>query len=205
MHDMVPIFPLGIFVFPGEKINLHIFEKRYKQLIHECLHHQITFGIAPYFEGEDLEYATEVKLDSVTKTHDNGDMDITVEAIGLMKIVDFYLRFPNHLYPGAAIERLPWSNRLDLDGNIQILNMLQKMYDVMKITTVRLENATNFRTYQIAHKVGLSHVQEKEFMLIPTETLRVQYLISHLSTFIPKVIEIEELRKKAQQNGHFKN
>ena len=36
MTNFIPIFPLGIVVYPGEELNLHIFEPRYKQLIKEC-------------------------------------------------------------------------------------------------------------------------------------------------------------------------
>ncbi len=36
MTNFIPIFPLGIVVYPGENVNLHIFEPRYKQLVKEC-------------------------------------------------------------------------------------------------------------------------------------------------------------------------
>jgi Lon protease-like protein len=36
MTNFVPIFPLSIVVYPGETLNLHIFEPRYKQLIADC-------------------------------------------------------------------------------------------------------------------------------------------------------------------------
>ncbi|MFM2339217.1 MAG: hypothetical protein RL115_2410, partial [Bacteroidota bacterium] len=36
MTNYIPIFPLGIVVYPSENLNLHIFEQRYKQLITEC-------------------------------------------------------------------------------------------------------------------------------------------------------------------------
>ena len=35
MTNFIPIFPLEIIVYPDEKMNLHIFEDRYKQLISE--------------------------------------------------------------------------------------------------------------------------------------------------------------------------
>ncbi|MGH2552637.1 MAG: LON peptidase substrate-binding domain-containing protein, partial [Chitinophagaceae bacterium] len=45
MTNFIPIFPLGIVVYPGEAINLHIFEPRYKQLISECYKTKKHFGI----------------------------------------------------------------------------------------------------------------------------------------------------------------
>ena len=31
----IPLFPLGVFLLPGERTGLHIFEPRYRQLIGE--------------------------------------------------------------------------------------------------------------------------------------------------------------------------
>ncbi|MFX7140708.1 LON peptidase substrate-binding domain-containing protein, partial [Acinetobacter baumannii] len=45
MINFIPIFPLSIVVFPGETLNLHIFEPRYRQLIQECFAEQKPFGI----------------------------------------------------------------------------------------------------------------------------------------------------------------
>ena len=36
MTNFIPIFPLSVVVYPGEELNLHIFEPRYKQLVNEC-------------------------------------------------------------------------------------------------------------------------------------------------------------------------
>ena len=33
----IPIFPLNLVVFPGSKINLHIFEPRYRQMMKYCV------------------------------------------------------------------------------------------------------------------------------------------------------------------------
>ena len=46
------MFPLRIFLFPGEQTTLHIFEPRYLQLITECLENNVCFGI-PY-QGKQL-------------------------------------------------------------------------------------------------------------------------------------------------------
>ena len=45
MTNFIPIFPLSIVVYPGEDLNLHIFEPRYKQLIAECIATKKPFGI----------------------------------------------------------------------------------------------------------------------------------------------------------------
>ena len=44
MTQFLPIFPLPITVFPGEELNLHIFEERYKQLIFDIEKSKKSFG-----------------------------------------------------------------------------------------------------------------------------------------------------------------
>jgi Lon protease-like protein len=37
MSERLPLFPLGTVLFPGLVLPLHIFEERYRQLVHELL------------------------------------------------------------------------------------------------------------------------------------------------------------------------
>ena len=38
MQDLlIPLFPLEVVLYPGDSLPLHIFEERYKTMIHECL------------------------------------------------------------------------------------------------------------------------------------------------------------------------
>ena len=76
MTNFIPIFPLGIVVYPGEDLNLHIFEPRYKQLIKECHEQKKGFGIPTVIENKLQENGTLVQITELTKLYDNGEMDI---------------------------------------------------------------------------------------------------------------------------------
>src|SRR2546428_246128 len=41
----IGLFPLGIVLLPTERVPLHIFEPRYKELIGECLDEEREFGL----------------------------------------------------------------------------------------------------------------------------------------------------------------
>lgn len=51
----VPLFPLGVVMFPGAPQLLHIFEPRYRQMLADCLETEQPFGISyvQAREGED--------------------------------------------------------------------------------------------------------------------------------------------------------
>lgn len=41
----IPIFPLNMVVFPGMPFQLHIFEERYKKMVHDCTEADSIFGV----------------------------------------------------------------------------------------------------------------------------------------------------------------
>lgn len=205
MADILPAFPLSLIAFPGEELNLHIFEPRYKQLIHECDKTGKTFTILPFYDGKEVKYATEMKLIEIAHTYDDGKMDVRTKGVGLVKVVDFYDRHPNKLYPGIEIEKLDWDDNADLLMNTKILHQVSILYKTMNITNVKILPPEKFRTYQIAHKVGFNVDQELHFLSLNKEIERQLFMIDHLRKLIPVVEEMETLRKRAELNGHFKN
>lgn len=199
------MFPLRLVAFPGELLNLHIFEPRYKQLISECEAKGTTFGISAFIEDKVQEIGTEIELISIDKVYPKGEMDIRTRGIGLFKVLEFLPQLENRLYTGAEILRLPHDLEGEFVKNERILEHMGELYRIMNITKPLPEHSPDFTTYQIAHLVGFSLEQEYEFLCIPEEIQRQEYMLTHLERLLPTAREMEELRQKVQMNGHFKN
>jgi Lon protease-like protein len=103
MTKFIPILPLSNVVYPGQKLNLHIFEPRYKQLIQECMTENKTFGIPSSFKGALNECGTEMRLLEVSKTYANGEMDIKTEGVMVFKLIEMIREIPNKLYSAAIV------------------------------------------------------------------------------------------------------
>jgi ATP-dependent Lon protease len=202
---LLPMFPLRLVAFPGELLNLHIFEPRYKQLVKECEAKGTTFGISAFIEDKVQEIGTEIELISIDKVYPKGEMDIRTRGIGLFKVIEFHSQVENRLYTGAEILRLPHDMEGDFVSYERILEYLGELYRIMNITKPLPVHTPDFNTYQIAHLVGFSLEQEYELLCIPEEFRRQDYMIAHLEQLLPTAREMEELRKKIQMNGHFKN
>jgi Lon protease-like protein len=111
--DILPFFPLSVFLFPGEDIPLRIFEPRYKQLIEDARTSGITFAI-PYVIGQDIqEFGCEVSLKDVVAENPGGRMVITVQALAVVQIISFSKQLEGKLYAGGAIRRLPCSDPVE--------------------------------------------------------------------------------------------
>lgn len=203
--DMIPAFPLSIVAFPGEKIKLHIFESRYKQMISEIAERGGTFAIVPYFENKKSNHATEMELVQILNTYEDGKMDIEVKAICPLDLHELHSRYPNRLYPGAEVSRLPWSDEMKELADPALMSALDQLYKVMSIDNVTVHDPAKFRTYQLAHKVGFSIDQEIEFMAIATESERQAYMLHHIEKLLPLAEQVEEMRRRAALNGHIKH
>ena len=73
----LPLFPLQLVVYPGEKLNLHIFEPRYKQLIQECQEQGTTFGIPAFIDSEIMSIGTEIELLKIEKISNSKQINRT--------------------------------------------------------------------------------------------------------------------------------
>jgi hypothetical protein len=199
------MFPLKLVVFPGEHLNLHIFEPRYKQLVMECETEGSTFGIPAFINNQVVSIGTEMRLLKIEKRYDNGEMDIRTQGIGVFQIVDFYNITHNKLYPSADIKRLHGISKGDRGKNLDILEDVKELFKTMHLNKTPPNDPERFVSFDVAHYVGFSLEQEYEFLCIPTEYDRQNYLSVHLKQILPMVREMERLRERALLNGHFKN
>src|SRR4051812_39868350 len=103
MTNFIPIFPLGIVVYPGEQLNLHIYEPRYKQLINECHQENKVFGIPSIIDSRMQDYGTVVRITEITTIHENGEMDIKTEGNQVFRVLEIIKEIPEKLYSGAIV------------------------------------------------------------------------------------------------------
>jgi Lon protease-like protein len=204
MTNFVPIFPLSIVVFPGEQVNLHIFEPKYKQLILECAREGKPFGIPTVLNERLSEYGTLVHISSIEKTYDSGEMDITTSGLQVLRVLELVKDIPEKLYSGAIVS---YPANFD-DGNRglmqQLVRSLRELHELLHVQKKFSKEDLLLRAYDIAHHVGLSLEEEYEFLQLTREIQRQEYLKRHLSKIIPMLGEMEALKEKIKLNGHFK-
>src|SRR5436305_1384446 len=75
------LFPLSIVLVPTERIPLHIFEPRYRELVAECVEHDGEFGLVlATGDGAVHEVGTRAAVTEVLDVLDDGRMNIVVEG-----------------------------------------------------------------------------------------------------------------------------
>lgn len=99
----LPFFPLKLVAFPGEELNLHIFEPRYRQLMADAETEGINFGVCSYL-NQLTGFGTEVKLEQVFKRYEDGQLDIKTRGVRVFRVLNFENPMKGKLYPGGEIE-----------------------------------------------------------------------------------------------------
>jgi uncharacterized protein len=205
MTNFIPIFPLGIVVYPEESLNLHIFEPRYKQLINECYSQKKQFGIPTVIENRLQDYGSLIEVIEVTKVHENGEMDIKTKGSKIFRILEVIKEVPDKLYSGAIVN-YPETNE---EGNRELMkkvvNSIRELHKLLKIDKEFKKDDEDLNAYDVAHHVGLSLEEEYEMLHLLQERQRQEYLKRHLAKVIPLVAEMEQLKEKIKLNGHFRN
>lgn len=79
--NKIPLFPLGVVLFPDIPLPLHVFEERYKLMVNECLNNDGVFGIALYADDKLYNVGCTAKIVSVLKKYEDGRMDILAQGV----------------------------------------------------------------------------------------------------------------------------
>ena len=205
MTKFIPIFPLGIVVYPGEALNLHIFEPRYKQLVNECFAAKKPFGIPAVINDKLLEMGTLVQVMEISKVYDDGKMDIKTEGIQVFRILEMISELPEKLYSGAIVNYPENEEKGKRPLMKKVINGIRELHKVLKIKKEFKKPDDELWSYDIAHHAGLSLSEEYELLELLHESQRQEYLRRHLAKVLPMIADMEILRERVKLNGHFRS
>ncbi len=205
MSKRIPLFPLNLVAFPGEKLRLHIFEPRYRQLVKDCIASDLNFGIVPVTDKKLHDIGTTVSIEEIVHAYPDGKMDISTMGLKAFELIDFSDKISDKLYPGGEIEELDDINDTNLLMQTKVFEKIEKLYMAMNMKISLPDPSFDYSIYEMSHKIGLSTTQEIELLGLRSELDRLEYIGAHLDKMIPVVNQMEEMRQKVQMNGHFKD
>ena len=179
-RQFLPLFPLGLVAFPGERVLLNVFEPRYKQLIAECAESGITFGLMTVVEGGADSTGTEMKLERILRTKESGAMDVAVRGMRVFRLERFQQEVEGKLYSAGLVSYAKNNPAIEPDVQgalVQLFNRRQSHRGSSKpLAPPYPENLS----FLIGHDVGFSQAQELRMLAMSAESDRQAYLLQHL-------------------------
>jgi uncharacterized protein len=113
----LPLFPLNSVLFPGMPIRLHIFEERYKQMVHECRSNQTPFGIVLIEVGREAfgPLATPCRIGTTAYISDVQELprgNLNILAVGRDRFQIQSLDGESKPYLMGDVDLMPFENQL---------------------------------------------------------------------------------------------
>ena len=180
----LPIFQLGLVLYPGERLPLHIFEPRYRDMLAYCLAHEAPFGIVLHNDGKLAAIGCTARIVRVINRYEDGRSDILVEGEKRFAIeqllhdksylsADVRVREDQHSTPDESLRQ-----RL-ITQHMKLVELAQRVLRPGQYDDV--EHLSFF----IAHNAGLNLEQKQQVLELDNEAARVGYLVNHLEQFLP--------------------
>jgi len=200
----IPLFPLDVVLHPGMRLALHIFEPRYKTMIGLCLRDELEFGLILAATKAIATLGCTAHILEKTKDYPDGQMDILTEGRAVFRLND--LIDEKEYYEGEVeyVEDEP--SALDPKLEAQLVEAFEQSCTLMSgrpPETLGGEPAT--LAYRIAGQLPMELTKRQALLEMRSESDRRNLVLSWITDFLPKLLELQRLRQRAGGNGHGPN
>ena len=199
--ERFPLFPLGLVLLPGEKVPLHIFEERYKQMIGECLEEEREFGIIWLADDALKDVGCAARITRVLERFEDGRMNIVVEGTTPFRLDR---RIGELAYPAGDIELLE-----DEPGTDEAaLERARKSYAdlVEEVTETRPEPdaLAELDAYGMAATLEIAASAKQALLELRSEPARLEQLEALFDEALKRIRTATRVAEQASGNGHLK-
>lgn len=205
----IPLFPLGVVLFPDSQIPLHIFEQRYKDMVQECLLSDTMFGINFMEDSKVHSVGCTARIIEVLEKHPDGEMDIITEGERRYEVVEVEQPASADDLSYAMVE---WLDDVDeardtelASDTIRLFNELAEIAYSGSVDPIDpLIDITDevSPSFMIAQKSGLEAPQRQALLTVTSENERLQMLNRFLAQVLPKVKELETIQQLIKNDGY---
>jgi Lon protease-like protein len=199
MPDEIGLFPLELVLLPTERIPLHIFEERYKELIRECLDEQREFGLIYMVEGEPADVGTRAAVTQVLQELPDGRMNIVVEGrerFRLGRLTD------GRAFQTAEVE--PYDDGDESPEPEDVERALAIFERLVELTETQIDQPdldSPLLSFELAARVDFGNPLKQELLELRSARERFERL-GELLERAADAIELErEMRDRASRNG----
>jgi Lon protease-like protein len=194
------LFPLPIVLVPTERIPLHIFEPRYKELIEECVETENEFGLVlSTGDGAVHEIGTRARVTDVIERLADGRMNVVVEG-GIRFRVEQLTR-------GRSFMTAEIGPVEDDDGDVdaetasRAAGSFRALAALAGAETEELDESSPQLSFELAAQVELPPDSKQQLLELRTEQERLEAVAELLDDARTALIATRELGERAKRNG----
>lgn len=196
----IGLFPLALVLTPTERVPLHIFEPRYRELIGECVASGEPFGLLLENEDGRRDVGTLAEVAEVVHVFADGRMNIVVEGKTRFRVIGETVGRP---YPTADVESLEDEDATlpDAETSEQALALFRKLAAVAGADVDEPDGSSASLAFEIAAHVDFGHEPKQELLELRSERDRLRRLKELLELALAAMTREREIRERAATNG----
>ncbi len=209
-HDVLGLFPLELVLFPGAYVPLHIFEPRYRQLVHECIEQRRPFGINLYDKDTLQRVGCTAQVHGIVRHYKDGRFDIIIQGgrrYILQSLDDTtmpYLRATVVYYDDYPGENLDFKLYQDCAGLFN--EFVTRVYPKPDALTLPVDRIPVFEgstpSFFMAQKSGLRLLQKQVLLAFRRENDRLDLIRQHLAELLPRLDQAEAIDRISRTDGY---
>jgi Lon protease-like protein len=194
------LFPLPIVLVPTERIPLHIFEPRYRELIDECVANGEEFGLVlSTGDGAVHEIGTRAAVAQVLEVLDDGSMNIVIEGGERFRLLDLT---SGRSFTTGLVEPVLDDDEPPLEADVERATEVFRQLAEAADSDVDLPDPASPRfDFELAARVDFAVESKQELLSMTSPRARMQTLIGLLETALEAVRLEQTLRERAHRNG----
>jgi Lon protease-like protein len=196
----IGLFPLALVLAPTERVPLHIFEPRYKELIGECIADAEAFGLLLEDDAGRRDIGTLAEVREVVHVFDDGRMNILIEGRDRFRVLEWTDGRP---FPTAEVEPLEDEDTESPDpsASAEALALFRQLAAVADAEIEEPDGASGSLAFEIAAHVDFGTQPKQELLELRSERDRLRRLIELLEQALSAMTREREIRERAATNG----
>ena len=198
----IGLFPLELVLLPSERVPLHIFEERYRELVGESLAEGTEFGLILEDDDGLRQVGTRTGVIELVHTFDDGRMNVLVEGRERFRIVS---ETEGRSYRTAEVELLEddAGEEPTDEETERTLEAFRQLAVVAEADEVEVPSAAGDTplSFQVAARVDFGTVLKQELLELRSERARLDRLVDLLAQAAVALAREREVRERASGNG----
>jgi Lon protease-like protein len=196
----IGLFPLALVLAPTERVPLHIFEPRYKELIGECVASARPFGLLLEDDGGRRDIGTLADVKEVVHVFDDGRMNILVEGGERFRVLEWT---DGRSFPTAEVEPLEDEDPMSPDPTTEesALALFRQLAAVADAEIEEPHGASGSLAFEIAAHIDFGTHPKQELLELRSERDRLRRLIELLEQALDAMTRERDIRERAATNG----
>ena len=196
----IGLFPLELVLVPTERVPLHIFEPRYKELIGECIDRDDEFGIVLAKPGGDVHHiGTRAAVAEVLQVHRDGRMHVVVEGGDRFRLLE--VDHERSFDTGTIEELVDDDDPPDAADVERVYETFKRLKETVGAPGEPPDPSSPLFDFEVVGRVDFSTETKQELLELTSPRLRIARLGVLLERALAALEIDQELRQRAHGNG----